>query len=60
MTTPLKEKLNRSDRQMNIYKYRIFGSGVLNPGAVFLRFVIEAFLFFLALAGGPNPAGSIF
>ncbi len=27
------------------------GSGVLNPGAVFLRFVTEAFLLFLAPAG---------
>ena len=27
----------------------IFGSGVLNPGAVFLRFVTKAFLQFLAL-----------
>ena len=34
-----------------------FGSGVLNPGIVFLRFVTEAFLLFLAPAGGPNPAG---
>ena len=31
-----------------------FGSGVLNPGAVLLRFVTEAFLLFLA------PAGPIF
>ncbi len=37
-----------------------FGSGVLNPGIVFLRFVREAFLLFLAPAGGPNPAGPIF
>ena len=36
---------------------RILGSGVLNPGAVFLRFVTEAFLLFLAPARGPNPAG---
>ncbi len=35
----------------------MFGSGVLKPGAMFLRFVTEAFLLFLALAGGPNPAG---
>ncbi len=28
------------------------GTGVLNPGAVFLRFVTEAFLLFLATAGG--------
>ncbi len=41
------------------------GSGMLNPGAVFLRFVTEAFLLVLAPAGGPltlrgqfsNPAG---
>ena len=31
------------------------GSGVLNPGAVFLRFVTEAFLLFLAPAGSSNP-----
>ncbi len=31
-----------------------FGSGVLNPGAVFLRFVTEVFLLFLA------PTGPIF
>ena len=37
-----------------------YGSGVLNPGAVFLRFVTEAFLLFLAPARGPNPAGPIF
>ena len=36
------------------------GSGVLNPGAVFLRFVTVAFLLFLAPVGGPNPAGPIF
>ena len=34
-----------------------FGSVVLNPGAVFLRFVTEAFLLSLAPAGSPNPAG---
>ena len=39
---------------------RIFRSGVLNPGAVFLRFVTEAFLLFLAPTGGPNPTGPIF
>ena len=36
------------------------GSGVLNPGAVFLRFVTVGFLLFLAPAGGPNPVGPIF
>ena len=30
---------------------------MLNPGAVFLRFVTKAFLLFLAPAGGSNPAG---
>ena len=35
------------------------GSGVLNPGAVFLRFVTEAFLLFLAHAGGSKPAGQL-
>ncbi len=39
---------------------RHFGSGVLNPGAVFLRFVTVAFLLFLAPAGCPSPAESIF
>ncbi len=33
------------------------GSSVLNPGAMFLRFITEAFLLFLAPAGGSNPAG---
>ena len=30
---------------------------MLNPEAVFLRCVTEAFLLFLAPAGGPNPVG---
>ncbi len=33
---------------------------MLNPGYVFLLYVTEAFLLFLAPAGGPNPAGPIF
>ena len=33
---------------------------MLSPGAVFLRFVTEAFLLFLAPAGGPNPCGANF
>ena len=32
-------------------------SSVLNPGAVFFRFVTEAFLLFLAPAGGSNREG---
>ena len=38
----------------------MFGSVVLNPGAVFFRFVTEAFLLFLAPAGNHKPAGPIF
>ena len=33
---------------------------VLNPGALFFRFVTEAFLLFLAPAGDHKPAGPIF
>ncbi len=40
-----------------ILLFRINGSGVLNPEAVFLHFVTVAFLLFLAPAGSPNPAG---
>ena len=36
------------------------GSGVLIPGAVFLRFFTEAFLRFLAPEGGSKPVGTIF
>ncbi len=42
------------------YFIKIYGSGVLNPGAAFLRFVTEGFLIFLTPAGGPNPVGPIF
>ncbi len=38
----------------NSFQSKKEGSSVLNPGAVFLRFVTEAFLLFLA------PAGPIF
>ena len=36
----------------------MFGSGVLKPGAVFLRFVTEAILLFLALAGALTLRGN--
>ncbi len=36
---------------------KMFGSGVLNQGAVILCFVTESFLTFLAPAGNPSPAG---
>ncbi len=48
-------------RHLNIpFLHRKTGSGVLNPGAVFVRFVTVAFLLFLAPAGVPNPVGPIF
>ena len=46
-------------KSKNIFNYEIttYGSGVLNPRAMFLRFVTVAFLLFLAPAEGPKPAG---
>ena len=36
---------------VTIISHKNLGSGVLNPGVVFLRFVKEAFFFFLTPAG---------
>ena len=44
----------------NIALGKLVGSSALNPGAVFPCFFTEAFLLFLAPAGGSNPAGESF
>ncbi len=53
------DETTRKVIQILIKKFkRTGGSSVLNPEAVFLRFVLEAFLLFLAPAGGgSNLAG---